>query len=333
MTYDPSNPGHDQDPVQGLLPSAASWPTSAADCLELAHALCYWAAEVTGVRLLAIKGPVAEHFQHRPPRVSSDVDVWVEQSGLDAFLAQLAAAGWHPRRLSVAALAASTHSLALSHSAWSCDIDVHHHFPGLLAGAEAFDALWSRREPHLLAELPCWGLDEVGSLMVSAAHGLRSAPRSAQARADLVYLQQRVLPLCTERRLDELSALAIDVWAAPELVDFLGLSALLSGEPDHKASRRWSLALHGGSTRTARILDSAGGAPWPRRAFIFMRSIWPSEEDMRLDHPEIVAGRGPLFRARIARIGRGFRSIPGVVRGYRLAKRGVTDASALKDPQ
>ena len=55
----------------------------------MAYALAAKAAELTGVRVLAIKGIVASQHGLRAERTAADVDMFVEPDGLAAFTRQL----------------------------------------------------------------------------------------------------------------------------------------------------------------------------------------------------------------------------------------------------
>lgn len=117
------------------------------EAIRLAYALTAKAADLTGVRVLAIKGLVADFHGLRAERTPADVDVLVEPDGFADFTRQLEEWRWRIRLGEFTNFPAPQHSLTFINDQWPCDIDAHHRFPGFLAEPpQVFDALWERRQ-------------------------------------------------------------------------------------------------------------------------------------------------------------------------------------------
>ena len=107
----------------------------APDAAALAYRLVQHRANQAGIRVIFVKGMVANHHRTRPIRNSADADVLVEPHRYQDFISLLAGDEWIER------------PKTLIKQTWPCDIDVHQFFPGFLAEpAGVFELLWARRD-------------------------------------------------------------------------------------------------------------------------------------------------------------------------------------------
>ena len=182
----------------------SSRPTSW-EAIHLLHAMCERVAQNSGVRLLAIKGPVLELQGLREGRVSADVDVLVHPDKLAVFAEAMVAVGW---RRAVEPSIPATHSLTLVNDHWPVGIDVRHHLDGFHAADHVvFDALWDRRVTTSLAGAPVKTCDPVGHIVVYGLHLVREDPDGSSAEmADLVSRARATLRPTERGDLQELVA-------------------------------------------------------------------------------------------------------------------------------
>jgi hypothetical protein len=307
-------------------PVAADVPTSGDPAklrLDEAVQLCTaWVdglAESSGVRALILKGDTLARQGLRAPRVSADVDVLVEPSHFDDYRAALVRAGWAERPLPFISTRVSPHSVTFVRSGWPCDIDVHRHFPGFLADAEAvFEQLWTRRASTPFAARMVEVPDRLSGILITALHALRDGPSSSRSVDDLAALRE--VELSAGDR-ESLASLANATGCDGSLEDFLvslGVNVRPASTP---ALREWN----------ARIASQTQGAfpwmvlwresSWRERPRVAWRALWPTDTDIVLAHPEVERRFRPLMIARFRRLVRGLFGLPQSVRAIRIRGR------------
>jgi hypothetical protein len=300
--------------------TTARLPASAAGALAaaLAHAL----GSTQGVRSLIIKGPVTSHFGLRPPRLSADIDVLVEPSRYEDYLAALEAAGWTARPEMEASTALSAHSASFTHPGWPTDIDVHWEFPGLLAQPSvAFDALWRSRAAIECATVACDVTGAEGSAIISALHSLRHDTDSLRLATELTFATDEVRTWAASAK-DRLARLAEETGAAGPLVEwFAHLGIEVAVEPSD-ALADWHARRSSGDTFAGQFVAGMAEAGARDRLRLAWITFWPRAEELRAARPEIGPGKAAIVRARFARWGRGIRDMPRALRSLRRSRRG-----------
>lgn len=190
---------------------AGNAPMPASVCLELAHAVIWYAAQQADARVIVLKGLAASRLGLRPFWAGADVDLLVEPAAVERVVEVLRRSGWHPRPADDDTLAFPPHSLSLAHENWSCDLDVHFRFPGCeRPDHEVFQQLWDHREDAEAAGLLIGVTGEVDTLVLLALHALRN-PRVRRHRDDLARVTRyarRLDPDTLVARARELGALA-----------------------------------------------------------------------------------------------------------------------------
>lgn len=302
-----------------------------ADAVALVHPLILRLADRTRTRVLFIKGPSASFHGLRIARISADADVWVEPGGDGALLGSLGDAGWTRRVVSSLSSELVGHSITLVHPQWPCDIDVHVTFPGFLGDRRrVFDELWARRAQMTLAGASVPVPDRSAAILIAALHALRTPAQTPRHRAEfhgLLALSQTL----TESEQSDIVTLANATAAVDTARPFLNsLNVSLPGSTPHgvdSALDAWRVRTGAGGVITAQLWILAAGRPWRERPGLIARALWPDERGLRRDHPDLAPGRVAANRARLARLGRGLRALPAVIRGRRLSRRGFSDES------
>ena len=298
----------------------AELPLAAA--VELGHAWVQAVAARSGIRILFIKGPALHRHGLRPPRVSGDIDVLVDPAGFDDLCAAVAGGGWQERATAFIGRRMSVHSRTFLHERWPCDIDVHRFYPGMLAAPDAsFEQLWSRRTSMDFAHRECLVPDRVSSLLILALHSLRGSDRQSRHSDELEHLLR--LPLTDEERteLAEMASATGSMQTLAPVLDALHVEATAASAPvDAAELRAWR-----------ERVDARSGAYFWIAAFrrgdtserweIVRAAVWPSAEDLRVALPGVRQDVRSMARARLARWGRGIRSLPRAVRAIRTHRR------------
>ncbi|MDN4475435.1 hypothetical protein QQX09_06160 [Demequina sp. SYSU T00192] len=316
-----------------------SAPFALVEAVPLAHALAIGVARREAVRALVVKGPSASLHGLRPERLSADADVLISPDGFAAYIGALGRCGWHERPIGDAPGPKASHSIALIHDGWPCDIDAHVQFPGFLAPVQAvFDELWSRREPLILAGLEVDTVDRAGAFLVAALHALRTPAQTARHEAEVRGLVSRVIPALDAAARADIVALAIATGAIDTARPVLArLGTSLPAPMPHgrdAALDAWRARVGGRGEMLAQWLPIVSRARWRDRPGLVARMIWPTDASFRKSHPETPLGRAASVRGRLVRVGRGFRATPRVLWGRILARSGVTDGSLLnEDPR
>jgi hypothetical protein len=298
------------------------------EAVPLAHAAVERVARDRGVRVLFVKGPIAVTQGLRTPRESVDVDVLVEPSGLDELASALHVIGWDDEQI-YATPTAATYSRTIRHARWPCELDLHVRFPGFLAAPEEiFERLWARHDTEVLAarELPC--LDRTAQALLLAVNALRD-PLAADKRHELDDLTQRVRSSFTDAQLTDLAELAGAVGAVETAQPFLQAVGAASGEPgdtDPVQLRAWRMRTQP-EWRVATWLEDLRATPrrrWPRYVW---HAVMLSETELRNAEAHLPPGRRAVLGARLRRLRRGVRAVPGAWRSVRsLDRDGPNDA-------
>ena len=277
-------------------------------------------AEASGVRCLAIKGPVLEAHDLRLEHTSIDVDVLVEPARMDDLVGHLGELGWTQRIKSTTATIGTFHSRPLAHADWPCEIDVHDRFPGFLSAPEdVFDLLWSRRTLVPLAGRSVPATDLVGSVLVAGLHYLRT-PESRRLEMDALVVRARAR--LHRQDLENLSALSAACGASgtvmPLLVELVELVELGTPAPPEGADQRqqqsWDVLTRGAGAHSVAWVWAFRHTPireWPR---LLGRALLLTEPEIRLLYPRLPSGPLGLWRGRVHRLYVGLRALPRAVR-------------------
>ncbi|MGC4110481.1 MAG: nucleotidyltransferase family protein [Nocardioides sp.] len=293
------------------------------EAVPLAHALVASVAVEQDVRVLFIKGPAAVLQDLRVPRLSVDVDAWVDPGRRERLAARLTELGWVDERPYTSPTVLPLHSLTHRHPSWACELDLHDRFPGFFADPqEVFERLWERRVTVQVAgrEIDC--PDPAAHALVLALHSLRD-PDDVGKVADLTALVDRIRDRYDEAALRDLAELAHALGAADTAapyLDRLGAPEVGRGTLQGADLRAWEMRT-GSDSSVAGWLDELRRRPkrqWPR--FLWYAAVL-SEEELRLDDPSLPAGRRAVAKARLRRLRRGLRSAPKAWRSIRAAGR------------
>jgi hypothetical protein len=294
------------------------------EAVPLAHALVARVADDLDVRLLFIKGPVAAAQGLREPRDSVDVDALVDPARRSLLAEGLTELGWVDERPYTSPTVLPMHSLTHRHPAWVCELDLHDRFPGFFTDPqEVFDRLWERRRSVEVAghEIPC--PDPAGQALVLALHALRD-PHDVGKADELGALADRVRATFDDASLADLAELAHALGAADTAAPFLdrvGAPTTGRGTTGTDELRAWRLRTQPDSSVSGWV-DELRRLPkrrWPR--FLWYAAFL-TEDELRLDDPALPPGRRALLGARVRRLRRGLRALPGAVRNVRDHGRG-----------
>lgn len=259
---------------------------------ELLHAEVGFLLREAGIPCLHIKGPtVALWLYDEGERDWGDVDILVPPSRMDDALAVLRDAGIVDRDPGLSWRTSDDHAITMALGApapglpGGAEVDVHHRFEGIhLEPERAFQELWRRREPDVLAHVDVWFPDLPTRALLIALNTARAA--TPKAVEDL----RRLIAGAAEddwesliwlaRRVDALPALRAGLELLPEGLDVIGRTALSEIE----VSAEWRLRLEE-APRTARRLDELGHLPWSRKIPAISRWIFPPPAIIRMRDP------------------------------------------------
>jgi hypothetical protein len=298
-----------------------------AEAVPLAHAVVDRVAQDHGVRAVFVKGPIAVAQGLRSARTSVDVDVLVDPAGVEDLVAALRAIGWADEQV-YATPTAATYSRTIRHERWPCELDLHVEFPGLLAPPDrVFELLWARHDTARLAaqDLPC--LDRTAQALILAVNALRD-PLATDKQDELVDLVQRVGDSFTGSERTDLAELAAALGAVETAGPFLEqVGAVPEGAAvsDQAGLRAWRMRTQP-EWRVATWLEDLRATPkrkWPRYVWY---AVMLTETELRHAEPKLPPGRRAVLGARVRRIRRGIRAVPGAWRSMReLDRKGPSD--------
>lgn len=287
------------------------------EAVALAHGFVSHQAQQHNVRILFIKGPVAEHFGLRPQRQSTDVDVLVDPEKLDSLVAALKSMGWYGRPLVDRPRILDQHSVTLIHHNWPCDIDLHLKFPGFLEEDKTvFDYLWGERELAPVAGnlVPCPSV--IHAAAIQALHAFRDfdAPRNV-FEYDYMLNRLNSLPLDVLRNgLRETATATKSFHTLQPMLSHFGVQ--LPPESAHSDSYRTALAewtirtTPETNNQSVTTLVTLLRPHEKNRLRILMASLVPPEDDLRQNHPTLPTGRGHYIIAVVHRLIRGIIFFP-----------------------
>lgn len=284
--------------------------------VELGHALIQSVADQIGVRVLFIKGPIANKYKLRPFRQSGDVDVLVEMGRAHELISAMQEFDWVVRPASLANRTFVTHSDSLIHHSWPCDIDVHLSYPGMFSD-EAFEALWARRTTTIFAGREVDSVDYVSSALIAALHSLRTPfdTRSALELNHLVEAWTVVQTPSLEHQLVELAKEVGGLWAVQPFFDAVGIRAQASDEPpvEYGVWLRNQRQLN----RSAAWISHIASARWRERPGLIAKAMFPARTDIYIDHPAGREGALAFTRAWWKRLTTAARALPVAVAAFR----------------
>lgn len=224
--------------------------------VHLTHATLQAIADEASIDLLHIKGPALDAALRptRPssdpdaeegetesvPRMSTDADVLVRPSQVDAFMDALDRHGW-TIITHFATGSAFEHAATLWHTELGY-VDVHRRFPGItVSPAEAFEHFQSRRQPMQIAHRQVWVpcVDDQRLLLV-----LHAARGGGLADSDV----QLVWVNATEEVRERTRAIAAQLDAEVALAAATGQLEDYSDDPTYEL---WKLFSLGNSSRLA----------------------------------------------------------------------------------
>lgn len=293
--------------------------------VPLAHALTHRLLSTAGIRVLFIKGPVAQAQGLREAKTSGDVDVLCDPADLAAATDLLIGAGWQPHDGNAADSAAvGAHAATFAIPGWPCTVDLHGHFPGLLAPpAEVFAALWARHTEIELAHQAIPAPDRVDHAVILGVNSLRTL-RPVQTGGPDGAFAVAVAALKGGDR-DEIREAARALGALEPLRESLIEAGIDPGPPDPRYAREfaiWEVRREHPSDPGVQWLTRWQAAAWRDRPQLLYRAVW----DVSLDASRTPAewAQAPAWQrgqARARRLGRGLSRIPGAGRTLWSARR------------
>ncbi|GAA3597960.1 hypothetical protein GCM10022198_22800 [Klugiella xanthotipulae] len=314
------------------MPSPLPVEVSAA----LAHALVAEIATIANTRILFLKGPVSNAHGLRPWRAFHDVDVLADPARVHTVERGMEAAGWQRRPSSLGHSRFVTHSHTYFHPQWPCDVDIHTSFPGiLLEDSEAFDVLWTQRMDLRIAGRNITTTNFAASALITALHSLR-AMSEVRHSTEFDYVVKAVTDrMFPEEIREELLPLAIQLNAVEPLRPFLARvgAPLPPPAPISPELERWKLHSHQ-KNQAGNWMLLISQAPARQKPGLLWRAVFPTTQDLLIDHPEAGESWPRLISARVTRLGRGIRALPRAYTHFRSAKETAlhTHASAGDSP-
>ncbi len=262
-----------------------------AEAIHLAAAAVTTWAEARQSRVMIVKGPALEYHGLRMGHSAADIDALSDRRGYSGLVQSAEKCGWAPRPQTVGDTLTTHHSLTLINPDWPIDIDLHHEFPGLLAGPDrAFEVLWEHREQLVLGGFACWIPDRLSSIVIWALHCLRGAPTQPRHADELAQLVSTVLPKLTESERHELANRAIELGADEPLRAVQQFAEIVGDElgpqvADSRVAWLGKVAQARELTPWLQVLREAHPRERPRLA---MLAVWPSSRDLRLMDEHLV---------------------------------------------
>lgn len=271
--------------VTSAAPGADSAVLGSVEGNALAAALLHETVTKLTVRAVLIKGLPLQNHRLRTGHLSADVDLLVEPNGSEKVLRALTSLDWALRPPTTPGERIGKYSVTLCHPRWPTDIDVHHEYPGLLAGRErAFAALWEHREQMTVAGHSCWIPDRASSIVIWTLHSMRGTESQTRHAEELRQIREIVLPMLSEAERRELADRIVELGAdeplraVPEFAEIIGDR---HGPQEPGALEAWK----------AKVAQAHEATPWlqvlrearpTERPWLLFRAVWPSAHDLRL---------------------------------------------------
>lgn len=258
---------------------------------ELLHAEVGYLLGQAGIPCLHIKGPtVALWLYDEGEREWGDVDIVVPPSRMDDAISVLGGSAILGRDAGLGWRTGGDHAITLTlgapgQPAGEAEVDLHHRFVGISLDPErAFQELWRRREPAVLAHVDVWFPDLPTRALLIALNTARSA--TPKALEDL----RRLLAETSEddwesliwlaRRVDALPALRAGLELLPEGREVVAGTSLSRVA----VSAEWRLRIEG-APRTALRIDELGHLPWRNKILAIARWTVPAPAIIRMRDP------------------------------------------------
>lgn len=281
------------------------------DATPLAHALAASIARDRNIRLLSIKGPVAEHHLLRGPRTSADADVLVEPEHFSEFCEELERRGWHTRTGRETPSLLPQHSITYIHPEWPCDFDVHWMFPGFFADPlVVFDVLWATRVDVAVAHIPVTAPSKAGSAVVMALHAARD-PRMERHAEEHRLVMSALCSTFTEserREFVEITRAGSAGWALRDLFADAGLEPV-DDDVDDRSRQLWDSFV--GNVDDASSLawwSEVRAARWWQKPSWIVRAVWVSRRDVPRNDPGTLPSHREFWAYQLRRWVRGWRA-------------------------
>ncbi len=295
--------------------SAGSFELDAAT--HLAHALGAALARELGTRALSLKGPIAEHYELRPPRVSADADLLIEPERFVEFCDALESRGWHTRVGRATPALLPQHSITYIHTDWPCDIDVHWMFPGFFSDAgEAFDALWESRQQVMIAHAPVEAPSKAGAAVIMALHAERDrrSPKHVEERELVLNALNETFSASERDEFVEIAHAGKAVWTLRDYFDEADLGPV-AVDADPEQQRRWELFSNQvDDASSIAWWQRVRAASWVEKPGWILRAIWVSRRDMPRNDAEELPSRREMWTYQVHRWRRGLEATLRYVR-------------------
>lgn len=316
-----------------IMPSLAHTNLPTDSSIEILSVWATTLAESLGIRALLIKGPMLGDYGLRHPRVSSDVDIYIDPARTSHYCETLTSAGWTPMPETFARTHFVLHSHTFRHPNWPAMIDVHHAYPGFLQDeTTVFEHLWSRRATRDYAGIPCPVADRVASVAILGLHSLRGTKEQQRHEAELGELLKSQL---TDSERTAIAQFAHDVGASVPLAEVLPQLGITTAPNEDErllpTYPEWRRKYASASGAAASWLFIFKNASWAERPGIVARAIWPTREDLLANNPSIVDHPLPRATARIKRWINGVRHLPAALKALSHSPRNsAAESSALR---
>jgi len=251
--------------------------------VRLAHAVVASVCERAGIRALSIKGPVAEHYEFRRPRLAADADIWVDPAKWTDTCLLLQDRGWHTRVGRQTPSLLPQHSLTLIHNSWPCDIDLHRAFPGFFADENTvFEALWKGHQEiaigHRTVKIP----SRAASAAIAILHSLRTvnSSRLRRERSETERIVRQEFSTDEKREFYEVARAGGALWT---MRDFIASAELGKPEVDVSLSTQanWTLFQNNNDLGTiAAWWANVHSVPMHRRPTHLLHALWVPRDEI-----------------------------------------------------
>ncbi|WP_454699227.1 nucleotidyltransferase family protein [Arthrobacter humicola] len=296
------------------------------EAVLLGHALVQRVADSLGIRAFFIKGPASVVQGLRLPKMSVDVDVFVNPADLEALLGGLRQRGWRERPVDPDERSFPRHSTTIDHPSWPCCIDVHFRFPGMEAApGDSFDVMWAHTEDLELAGQEVRVPSKALGILILALHALRSTHLPA-CRQELDFLAELTEQEDHTPAIVDISTATSSLAAMRPFLEDLGSQPEQGAWPD--ASTEWRNRLLAKEPGSARIIAIAQ-APLREKLDILSRAIFPPADSFLNSNIYADLSYAGLLKLHRARWARFLRSLPKIVKDLSpLRRRGPAAKSA-----